>query len=126
MFGKKKLKQRLDEAEKLTEECREMRERLDKEIEAWHSGAKKISAIYHITESDTAKFGANNLAMEREAKHRLAGYLGRRILKELGVEEIGEDGLLLGYRIEIEARRAVKQTEEELNVGFGDVNPDCL
>ena len=126
MFGRKKLKQRLDEAGKLTEECREMRERLDKEVDAWLGSAKSISAIYHITESDMAKFGKNNLAMEREAKHRLAGYLGRRILKELGAEEVVEDGLLVAYRIEIQARRPVKQTEEELNVGFGDVDPDCL
>ena len=45
--------------------------------------------------------------MEKEAKQRMACALGRRIVKELGATEIVEDGVLAGFRIDIEAKKKI-------------------
>lgn len=67
--------------------------------------ARKVWCTYRFSESDFTKTQSK---MIRDAKERVAGNIGRRIVKEVGLEEIVEDGVLVGYNIEVEIQRNTK------------------
>lgn len=73
---------------------------------------KHLWATYKFSESDFNKFGPDHRAMEREARQRMACALGRRIVKELGATELIENGVLIGYKIEVDVRKRISPIEE--------------
>ena len=98
-------------AAKNAEESKHLYDNLKNALEVsaheWRQSIKYCHASYRFTESDISKFGNNHQGMEKEAKQRMACALGRRIVKELGATEIIEDGVLAGFRIDIEAKKKI-------------------
>lgn len=63
---------------------------------------RTVRCVYHITESDLNK---KPVRMAREARERIEWTIGRKVVKEMGLDEIVEGGVLTGYKIEIETRK---------------------
>lgn len=93
---------------------KEQKEYLESLVREWMRQHKTLFATYKFTESDFNKFGNNHQGMEKEAKQRMACALGRRIIKDLGATEIVEDGVLAGYRIDVEIRKAQEYRENPI------------
>ena len=111
MFGIKRLKERIRDLELALADAQADHERALTLLNEKSSGTHAFSANYTITESDINKYGNDHQGMEKNAKLRMAGHLGRQIIKHLGADEIIEDGILIGYKIRVEARKA-RDTQE--------------
>lgn len=74
----------------------------DELLEIRQRETKKVLCTYRFSESDYVKPRGK---MVQDAKDRVAGYIGRRIVKEVGLEEMIEGGAMVGYKIEIDVRK---------------------
>lgn len=63
---------------------------------------RTVRCVYHLTESDLNK---KPVRMARGARERIEGTIGRKVVKEMGLDEIVEGGVLAGYKLEIEVRK---------------------
>lgn len=93
------LRQKEGDLEKIREELKEHTEALIGQKE----GARKVWCVYRFSESDYNKPEAKML---RDARDRITATIGRRVVKEVGFEEIVEGGVLVGYKIEIEVKKS--------------------
>ena len=98
MFGRKKLKLENQRLLAMVEIYEDERAEVQRSLHQFFS-------TYKFTESDFNKFGNNLIGMQKEAKQRLACALGRRIIRDLGAEEIIENGVLVGYKVCVEVRK---------------------
>ena len=98
MFGNKKLKAENNRLQALVEICGDELRKVRGSL--WH-----FYSTYRFTDSDFNKFGNNLQGMQKEARQRMACALGRKIIKELKADEIIENGVLVGYKIDVEARK---------------------
>ncbi len=71
------------------------REKLDKTL-------LPFFATYRFSDTDLQK---GKRAMESEAISRMGANIGRRIIQKLGATEIVENGLLVGYSVEVDVRK---------------------
>ena len=92
----------LRQKEKGLEDVKEELKRHAEKLIEKHENTKKVWCTYRFSESDYVKPRGK---MVQDAKERVAGYIGRRVVKEVGLEEMVEGGALVGYRIEIEVRK---------------------
>lgn len=92
----------LRQKEKGLEDVKEELKRHAEALIEKQENAKKVWCTYRFSESDYVKPRGK---MVQDAKERVAGYIGRRIVKEAGLDEIVEGGAWVGYRIEIEIRK---------------------
>lgn len=65
--------------------------------------AQKVWCFYRFSESD---YNKPESKMLRDAKERVTASIGRRIVKNVGIDEIVENGTLIGYKVEIEVKKA--------------------
>ena len=103
MFGNK-IKKLQEENMKLRESLARA-QRLLAHAENDLNKQQTFTVYYTITDSDTIKFGKNIIGMQKEAQRRMAGFLGRAIVRQFGANEITEGGRLVGYSIEVKATR---------------------
>lgn len=98
MFGIKKLKRRITELEAALEER-----------DGALRKAAHFSLTYTLTESDLIKH-KQQTARKKDATERMACSLGYKILKRFPPHEIINDGVVVGYHVEIDARRPYNGT----------------
>ena len=68
-----------------------------------------FSLNYTLTESDLVKH-RQLTARKKEATQRMAASLGYRILRRFPPHDIIENGVIIGYHVEIDARRPYNGT----------------
>lgn len=98
MFGIKKLKRRIAELEAALEER-----------EGALRNTAHFSLTYTLTESDLIKH-KQQTARKKDATERMARSLGYKILNRFPPHEIINDGVVVGYHVEIDARRPYNGT----------------
>lgn len=92
----------LRQKEKGLEDVKEELKRHAEALIEKQENAKKVWCTYRFSESDYVKPRGK---MVQDAKERVASNIGRRVVKEIGIDEVVEGGVLAGYKIEIEVKK---------------------
>lgn len=108
MFGKtKKLQEEVSTLRHLLETTEEARKKCYDtmmDLYAKEQRLERYSVFYTLTESDFVNFRQDS-ARKRAAKQRMALSLGNKIAKDMEIDEVIENGVLVGYRIVVDARK---------------------
>lgn len=108
MFGKiKKLKEEVSTLRHLLEETEEARKKCYDtmmDLYAKQQHLERFSVFYTLTDSDFVNFSQDS-ARKRAAKQRMAMSLGNKIVKDMEIDEVVEDGVLVGYKIVVNAMK---------------------
>lgn len=108
MFGKiKKLKEEVSTLRHLLEETEGARKKCYDtmmDLYAKQQRLERFSVFYTLTDSDFVNFSQNS-ARKRAAKQRMAMSLGNKIVKDMEIDEVVEDGVLVGYKIVVNAMK---------------------
>lgn len=100
------MRARLDACEKASENYRN--KMLDMYAERQQEG--KFFATYTFSDHDFQRYGNDKQGMQKNAVRVMSEAIGRKIVRHFKPDEIVEDGVLVGYRIEVEARKATDNT----------------
>lgn len=95
------LKQRLSACEVFSKEYRD--KMLD--LYAERQDLEKFHATYTFSDHDFQRYGNDKQGMKKNALRMMSEALGRRIARNLKPDEVVEDGIIVGYKIEVEARK---------------------
>ena len=103
------LKERLEVCEKIGVDYRN--KLMDMYAERQRS--ETFSVAYTLSDHDFQRYGNDRQGMQKNAIRVMSEALGRRIVRNLKAEEVIEDGVLVGYRIEVEARKVTENQKLE-------------
>lgn len=112
IWSAERYRKRLEELEKANNEAaRAVLDAMDElesarnTIREWQRSVHTHRARYTFSDHDLQRYGNDKQGMMKNAKQVIACALGRRILRDLGADEIIDNGALQGYSITIEVRK---------------------
>lgn len=103
------LKERLEVCEKIGADYRN--KLMDMYAEKQSAG--RFHSAYTFSDHDFQRYGNDRQGMQKNAIRVMSEALGRRIVRNLKAEEVIEDGVLVGYRIAVEARKVTDNPKLE-------------
>lgn len=104
------MKERLEVCEKIGADYRN--KLMDMYAEKQSAG--RFHSAYTFSDHDFERYGNDKQGMQKNALRMMSEAIGRRIVRYLKPEEVIEDGVLVGYRIEVEARKVTDNPKLDL------------
>ena len=103
------MKERLEICEKIGADYRN--KLMDMYAEKQSAG--RFHSAYTFSDHDFERYGNDKQGMQKNALRMMSEAIGRRIVRYLKPEEVIEDGVLVGYRIDVEARKVTDNPKLE-------------
>lgn len=103
------MKERLEVCEKIGADYRN--KLMDMYAEKQSAG--RFHSAYTFSDHDFERYGNDKQGMQKNAIRMMSEAIGRRIVRYLKPEEVIEDGVLVGYKIEVEARKVTDNPKLE-------------
>ena len=97
---------------------KEEADRLQKTRMTLASASRTFHVAYTFSDHDLMKYGNDKQGMQKNALNTMSAALGRKIVRVLKPEEVVAGGVLVGYKIDVEA---LKMPWTENHVGLDGI-----